>query len=64
MNEKSAKRWRKIVKSLGRDPRDAQYHWIKRSDGTIVRQLQDKCGRAVYQLCKSLKGVNRVQVRR
>lgn len=64
MNAKKLKKIRKVLRDVyGVDRIEAWYHWVKRPDGSIVRQLNPLCSRAGYQAHKG-RGVNRVQTRR
>jgi hypothetical protein len=65
MNAKKAKRGRRYARDISimlGYPDGATYFWIKRPDGSVVRQLQPNCGRAIYQWMKG-KGHNRVHAR-
>lgn len=62
MNGKKAKMMRQAARDITmilRGTPGTHYLWIRRMDGTIVRQLQPGCTRANYQWMKG-KGHNRV----
>lgn len=61
MNAKRCKRLRQWVRLHGHgDPTDTTYWWVRRPDGSVVRVLQNGCGRNQYQRWLKGKGLRNV----